>query len=147
MCLWRDINSTFKAIYVKIIYAHNSMQIWQDTTKAFSQFQDNLSVWTKVCAQIALEVIHWKFTFFTTFFIYPQSLFNPSTLCEIFVYLITTYVPYMSERVKTRLLGQSEHQAPLVPTRAPDRLVRSGLVDLVRLLTRRKNTHAPLMRH
>ncbi len=37
------------------------MQIWQDTTNAFSQFTDNPSLCAKVYAQRALEVTHWKF--------------------------------------------------------------------------------------
>ncbi len=53
---------------VKVIYAHDSMEFWQDITNAFSQFPDNLSVCAQECAQRALEVTHWKLM--TNFFIH-----------------------------------------------------------------------------
>ncbi len=52
-------HANFKVI-VKVIYAHEIMQIWLDTTNAFSQFTGTLSVCAKVYAQWAFEVTHWK---------------------------------------------------------------------------------------
>ncbi len=54
--MWRHITPPFK-----VSYAHNGMQLWQDTTNACNQFSDNQSLCVRVCALRTLDVTHWKF--------------------------------------------------------------------------------------